>query len=682
MAFRRACVTLVLLALSMLSLAKRHALLIGINHYIHPGRNVDGAWRNEPVHDLDDGDNNATTMLHILQGLYGWDPKQDDIQILLSAEQVSDKSSWPNPDITPMEATSANILAALQKLENVEPGDTVVFYYSGHGSVVKNLGHTTKVFKSNAPNGQSYNVSNTIVPVDTLTVGADITNNEMDAIFNKILTKYSGDQKVHLTAIFDCCNSGEIWRGNNLAAVMKAVPPATSDHAVTEDDLPSGQTPLDNGGVFLTACKFDQNSLAIDDSRTGNMAQGALTFALAQFLESSPVDPDLDSLNLALATDVSDLSRNQTPSIDCKNMHLDIFGQASGSRAHEQIPVLEQKPDYVVLAGGTDLGLHKDTVLEGVAGNKTVQLTIANEPTLTRAYAAYPSEDASIIGQLKSVRVTQWTDGGTDETFCIPSDTPASISGKLTFLPEDGVEVSADRSKKFDYVLTSKGSGAQTLYAWVRAADTTAFAAGLSSQTEPLWVDLPDPTGIDTLKSVAKGLARLDRWLALSSHDATGASYELEVKSHNDGTVLRPGEALTVNQFYDYNLIVNGVPSEKKFVYLFQVYPDLHMQPILPRSSADDQKDTPRSKLLASVKPSNGGSRTVFLLISDEKIPLSLFSSAPLGAERGGENMLSKLLLTKHDRMRGEIPPVPQNWSITHISCNVKDNSGRIGSKN
>jgi len=94
--------------------AKKYAVIIGICDY--PGTSADLCWA--------DGD--SLNMYEALIEFYGYDP--DDVYLL--------RDTYPNrTDITDGSATFTNIRDAVLEIElNENPGDEVVFFFSGHGA--------------------------------------------------------------------------------------------------------------------------------------------------------------------------------------------------------------------------------------------------------------------------------------------------------------------------------------------------------------------------------------------------------------------------------------------------------------------------------------------------------------------------------------------------------------------
>jgi hypothetical protein len=96
-------------------------------------------------------------------------------------------------DDTDIKPTRENIISNLIKMvKNSKRGDRLLFLYSGHGSLAKD---------QNGDEISGYD--SCLCPIDTLENGKYIKDDE---IRNNIVNKIPAG--VHMTFIFDCCNSG------------------------------------------------------------------------------------------------------------------------------------------------------------------------------------------------------------------------------------------------------------------------------------------------------------------------------------------------------------------------------------------------------------------------------------------------------------------------------------------
>jgi len=104
---------------------------------------------------------------------------------------TDDPETEPETDHAP---TKKNILAGFKWLvRNVQPGDSLLLHYSGHGGKVKNTDGT-----------EASGYDQTIIPLDYHKAG-QILDDDVHDLLCKDLPK-----GVRLTAIFDCCHSESI----------------------------------------------------------------------------------------------------------------------------------------------------------------------------------------------------------------------------------------------------------------------------------------------------------------------------------------------------------------------------------------------------------------------------------------------------------------------------------------
>ena len=275
-----AVVPIFLFCVPSASAQTKHALLIGIDTYEPHGR---------PITKVDVPDTDGPSRFDILQ----WpdlDGAVNDVKSM-QALLTGPKFGFPNDAahmhvLVQNQATHDAILAAMQKYLVDEPaaGDTVVFYYAGHGS----LRYNSKSAK------RSNHLDNTIVPSDAYTGRFDVRDREIARIFNAAL-----DKGVKLTAIFDSCHSGTIARGIPLGTQGKKRFLAYDPRDINEGpDVKNGKevvAPEDrtNGALVFSATQPDQLA---EEWPSGNEAHGAFTMALIESLKALPADASAEDV--------------------------------------------------------------------------------------------------------------------------------------------------------------------------------------------------------------------------------------------------------------------------------------------------------------------------------------------------------------------------------------------------
>lgn len=237
---------------------RKLALLVGINQYSSEFRDLSGCLTDVEMQS------------ELLQHRYGF--SASDILMLT--------------DDTPQKPTRENILAAFEThlIEQAQPGDVVVFHFSGHGSLLAD--------PEPLP-GQP--LTGSLIPSDfTL----DRPNNIMGRTLFLLSSRLQTDR---LTMILDSCHSGGSLRGNQVVRALTArsnslpIQPSSEELNYQERQLEKlGWSPKDfqerrrqgiANGVGIGSTQKDW--LALDASFDGFYA-GALTYLLTRYLWQLP----------------------------------------------------------------------------------------------------------------------------------------------------------------------------------------------------------------------------------------------------------------------------------------------------------------------------------------------------------------------------------------------------------
>ncbi|PIA43470.1 hypothetical protein AQUCO_01900102v1 [Aquilegia coerulea] len=164
--------------------------------------------------------------------------------------------------------TRQNIRNALKWLvQGCQPGDSLVFHYSGHGSQQPNI------------NGDEIDgFDETLCPLDYETEGM-ILDDEINATIVRPLPKGTT-----LHAIMDACHSGTILDLPYLCRMNK------NGYYSWENHIPrSGTYKGTSGGLALSFSACDDHQTSADTSAlSGNTMTGAMTYSFIQAAQSSP----------------------------------------------------------------------------------------------------------------------------------------------------------------------------------------------------------------------------------------------------------------------------------------------------------------------------------------------------------------------------------------------------------
>lgn len=229
----------------------KRALLIGIN------------YKNDPESSLRGCINDVNNIRNILVNNCGYNPQH--IRLLTEEQQI--------------QPTRQNIEANIGWLvANAMPGDTLFFYYSGHGAFV------------NDTNGDETDKKDeVIIPLDFKTRGV-ISD---DWLFTNMVAKVPVN--VNLWAFADCCHSGTMVdlkhnyksmcapRTGSVTKGMRYVPADWTDRF--SFSLERSRDVV--GNICLFSGCLDPETSA--DASIGRQFQGAFTYCLIEFIKSNLV---------------------------------------------------------------------------------------------------------------------------------------------------------------------------------------------------------------------------------------------------------------------------------------------------------------------------------------------------------------------------------------------------------
>ncbi|KAI9080599.1 hypothetical protein K1719_037460 [Acacia pycnantha] len=203
-------------------------------------------------HELKGWINNAKCMRHLLISKF----KFPESSILTLTEEETDPYRIP---------TKHNMrMAMFWLVQGCQPGDSLVFHYSGHGSQQRNY---------NGDEVDGYD--ETLCPLDFETEGV-IVDDEINATLVRPLPRGA---KLH--ALIDACHSGTML---DLPFLYKTI---RSGHCVWEDHRPrTGVWKGSNGGEVISFSACDDHQTCTDKSALSKITStGAMTFFFIQAIE-------------------------------------------------------------------------------------------------------------------------------------------------------------------------------------------------------------------------------------------------------------------------------------------------------------------------------------------------------------------------------------------------------------
>jgi uncharacterized caspase-like protein len=267
----------------------KHALLIGINTYSPAGGDASGNPE-RLTRSITAGDKQAHQTDSRFSGTAAWENLEGPENDVKSMAAVLPQFGFKEINqLTGQNATREAILAAIDKYIIGEPkaGDTVLFYFAGHGSQ-----------RYNSKSSKTDRLDETIVPADAYKGAFDIRDKELARKFNQAI-----DKGVRVIAVFDSCHSGTMARGVK-AGVARWLPYDDRDAADGGDygtpAVRQPEPPARRGAVIVSAALSNQSADEVAEADSGS-AHGLFTNAFIRALRSST--PVWTALDLVNATD-------------------------------------------------------------------------------------------------------------------------------------------------------------------------------------------------------------------------------------------------------------------------------------------------------------------------------------------------------------------------------------------
>jgi len=350
----------------------KRALVVGINTYsgkrppaahfekpLVPRLPVEGANTARPFDNLDGAVNDANDFADLLES-QGYDfPRQNVIRLLEA------------------KATAQNILDTFQRwLVDASScaGDIEVFFYSGHGSQIRNR----YVKDETAPD----RFDQTLVPYDAADGVPDIRNKELDRLYLEAARK-----GIYLTVIADSCQSGGLSRGAKQFSKGKSaepdrryvIDPGPRD-AAGKPQLPTRRSTGVAHPVLLLAAAYETEE-AMEDG-DDRRPHGAFTAALLRELQDhgahEPIGPIFDDVKFAVGL----TQPAQHPQIYGEaRLERDLFGEPANSTTGVLARVKQMRGDgSLVLDKGTLAGLYPGCELvRSLPGAPAVRIAIREQ---------------------------------------------------------------------------------------------------------------------------------------------------------------------------------------------------------------------------------------------------------------------------------------------------------------
>jgi hypothetical protein len=309
------------------------------------------------------------------------------------------------------EATREAILQTITKhlVDDARPGDIALFFYSGHGSKVKN---------SASNEDDKYDES--LVPADSYRGARDIRDKELAELYHKAL-----DKGVILTVISDSCHSGSNARGSGYP-IQERVRALPFDENDVNDGKRRDKSPEDRGALVLSAAQDYQEA---KERMRGGIWRGNLAFALVNVLKSPAVsiNEPAERIYQRVVAFMKGEGVGEQPVISGGDRRLKktLFGwDANSADNSPTVAVIKKEGNLVTLQGGLALGLNIDSELKKVSDNsdKAVRLRVTKLDGLDSCEAMMIAGSAASIAKDDLFVLDRWVNRGrTNLTVWIPA---------------------------------------------------------------------------------------------------------------------------------------------------------------------------------------------------------------------------------------------------------------------
>lgn len=504
-----------LIAGPLLTAQAKRALLIGINLYqpphtraVHPPGCTGGRCDITEYPNLDGAVNDAMAMRDLLASpKFGFNPK--DIVVLTNPAQPAAGRGFV---VLPAAETSHDgMLAAMRKylVDVPAKGDSVVFYYAGHGSLRVNL-QGTKM--KTMVKGKLVPVDSTVVPSDAWKGTPDILDREMTRIFYDAVEK-----GVKLTVILDSCHSGSLTRGIPLGRPARerflALDPSNPLNE-GPDLLPNGKPRPDpakvdgNPALVFSAAQQDQTAKESPPPDTVSEPHGAFTAALIRALESLPPDAPATVVYQQVIAEMEGAGiPDQSPSLDAgaTRRAQPLFGGAAEANGRLRATAVGTVGDgLIVLDTGKLAGVGPGSTFKRKdAKGRTVLIKVKELDGIARSRAAVLSPPGAAVDTGDTFELEKWVPAPANplQVWTWPGTlTLADVQAAAAAVKASGVATVEDPAEQPWTDLLS-WDGSNWIVQHARSADHVILGASLSADSlkahvpagAKLWVNLPPP---------------------------------------------------------------------------------------------------------------------------------------------------------------------------------------------
>lgn len=629
-----------------------HAVIVGIDRYRHSDARQPGAV----FPDLRGAGGDARRFKQALAGLYG-------VDVDVPAPGRCDSSNAATTTLTDDCATRARILEALeQRIASLRPGDTLVFYFAGHGSR----------YRDDRARDQDTGYNGTLLPTDARSpdgAPGDIFDVELKALKDRATAA-----GLYFVSVFDSCNSATATRAG-ASGLSRNAPPLEGAAPPTPPAVPATTTP--GYWVHLAAAQDGEEAQETGGGAVGERA-GVFTSALIETLHQ-PGMRDATFGDLIHEVRLRVAARGhaaQTPSAE------GTLTAAFGARSRGAV-LFDAEPDAgaVTLRAGQTSGITRGSrfalyASQADAVARRAALATASVSEVAAATALLVPESpvaGELPGRLVAEQIAHFLPA---QTLGVAIDLPPGPlhDAARAAVQATGFAVASDAGAT-RLVASDEGGGALAL----RADDGTLLVASLGT---------PDTPGFaDRLAEDLRKVARVQQLLALRTNAAPGGNadpYPVSACIAPDGyrptacPALDAGAVRRIGPGERFTATVTNRGTRPAYVYVLAIDPRNAVDLVLPKPGEFDQPLAPnRPYRREGMQFDAPGAYRFVILSSATPVRADAFQQAGTGARDLGActTPLERLLCASSEGRRDAGVAAVGAWSA-HVTTVLATTEG------
>lgn len=626
-----------------------HALIVGIDRYRHSDARQPGAV----FSDLRGAVGDAQRFKQVLAELYG-------VNVDVPTDGACDSSNAVTTTLTDDCATRARILKALeQRIEKLSPGDTLLFYFAGHGSR----------YRDDEARDQDTGYNGTILPTDAR--NPDGSPGDIFDVELKALKDRATAAGLYFVSVFDSCNSATATR-TGAAGLSRSAP------ALAVAPPPSPATAAAGGdGYWVHLAAAQDGEEAQETGGVGTRA-GVFTTALLDTLRM-PGMRDATFGDLIHEVRLRVAARGhaaQTPSAEGE------LTAALGARTRNAVLYdVEHHGKTATLQAGTTSGITRGS-----------------------RFALYASQADAVARQPRLATASVTSVAGASATLALDTMPGGAVPARLVaeqiahFLPADSLQVAIDLPagpardavdaalRATGFAVESANGGTRLLAATdnvdeiaLRADDGTLLAASLGRATDPAFGD--------RLTDALRKVARVHQLLALRTSGGSGSEadpFPVAACIAADGyrptacPPLQEGGVRRIGSGERITATVINRGTRPAYVYVLAIDPYNAVDLVLPKPGEFDQALPPNQPYRRSgMSFDTPGPYRFVVLASARPVRADAFQQSGTGARdlAACTSPLERLLCASSEGTRDPGVTAVGDWSaqVSTVLANPKE---------